>query len=318
MDPQVALQAVLTGLAQGAIYGLVALGFTLVHRLVRVLSFAHGDLVVSAVFVGVLVTVGRTPVVSTPGVGRAAVQVAVTVACGAAFSVGLYLLAIRPFLRTSAGAATTVGVTGWVAATLAVGLLLREVLGLVFTQEAYAVADPLRLDRLVGHDGVIDLPGGLTMPARVVGVVVIGLLAALVVEEFVARSRTGTAIRAVADDAETAALMGIPAERVVLVAFAVAGLLAGLAGLLSAPGGRASVSVGVVLGLKGAAAAFLGRLGSLRGAVAAGLGLGVVESVAVASSMFGPAYADVLALAVLVVVLALRPEGLRAREVAAE
>ena len=316
MDPHVALQAVLTGLAQGAVYGLVALGFTLVHRLVRVLSFAHGDVVVASVFVGVLVTVGRTPVVTTPGAGRAVAQVLVTVACGAALSVGLYLLAIRPFLRT--GVSQPSAVTGWVAATLAAGLLLREALGLVFTREAYAVADPLRLDRLVGRDGVIDLPGDVTVPARIVGVVVIGLVVAAVVERFVARSRTGTAIRAVSDDAETAALMGIPTERVVVLAFAVAGLLAGVAGLLSAPGGRASVAGGVILGLKGAAAALLGRLGSLRGAVVAGLALGVVESLAVASAAFGPAYADVLALAVLVVVLAARPEGHRVAGVAVE
>ncbi|HVF21035.1 MAG TPA: branched-chain amino acid ABC transporter permease [Mycobacteriales bacterium] len=315
MDPQVALQAVLTGLAQGAVYGLVALGFTLVHRLVRVLSFAHGDLVVTAVFVGVLVTVGRTPVVTTPGVASALVQVLATLLVGTALSVGLYLLAVRPFLHRTRGASSAVA--GWVAATLAVGLLLREGLGLVFTREAYAVADPLRLDRLVGRDGVVGLPGDVTVPSRVFGVVVVGALAALAVDRWVARSRTGVALRAVADDAETAALMGIPTERVVLLAFAVAGLLAGLAGLLSAPAGRATVSAGAILGLKAAAAALLGRLGSLRGAVVAGLALGVVESLAVNSTALGPAYADVLALGVLVVVLAARPEGLRSGAVAA-
>ena len=310
MDPQVALQAALTGLAQGAVYGLVALGFTLVHRLVRVVWFAHGDLVVSAAFVGILVTVGRTPVVSTPSAARGAGQVVVTLVVAAALAVAGYLFAVRPFLRATQSPHPS-AVTGWVAASLAVGLLLRESLGLVFSRESYAVADPLRLDRLVGTDGVIGL-GGVTVPARVVGVVVIGLVVAVATERFVARTRTGAAMRAVADDPDTAALMGIPAERVVLLAFVIAGLLAGLAGLLVVPAGPATVAGGVVLGLKGAAAAVVGRLGSLAGAVVAGLGLGVVESLAVASDRFGPAYADVLLLAVLVATLAVRPEGRRA------
>lgn len=313
MDPGIALQSVVSGLAQGAVYGLVGLGFTLVHRLTRVVSFAHGDLVVGAVFVGLLLTVGTTPVVATPSGPLAVVQVLVVLVAGAVLSVALYLAAVRPFLRTDDAAPGGAATAGWVAGTLAVGLLLRESLGLVFTREAYSVADPLRLDRLDGGDGVLGLPGGGSVPVRLIGVLVLGLAAGVAVERLVVGSRTGAAIRAVAEDAQTAALMGIPAERVVLVAFAVAGVLAGLAGVLVAPGGRLTLAGGVVLGLKGTAAALLGRLGSLRGAVAGGLVLGVVEAVAVASDPFGPAYADVLALAVLVGVLAVRPEGLRAR-----
>ncbi|HVE64109.1 MAG TPA: branched-chain amino acid ABC transporter permease [Mycobacteriales bacterium] len=313
MDPGIALQAVVSGLAQGAVYGLVGLGFTLVHRLTRVLSFAHGDLVVGAVFVGLLLTVGTTPVVATPSVPTAVAQVVLALGAGAVLSVALYLVAVRPVLRRDGvGSDGGAGVLGWVGGTLAAGLLLRESLGTVLTREAYAVADPLRLDRLDGGDGVLRLPGGGSVPVRLLGVLVIGLAIGMAVERLVVSSRTGTAIRAVADDRETAELMGIPTERVVLLAFAVAGLLAGAAGVLTAPGGRLTLAGGVVLGLKGTAAALLGRLGSMRGAVVGGLVLGVVEALAVASDVFGPAYADVLALAVLVGVLALRPEGLRA------
>ncbi len=293
-----ALQAVLTGCAQGAVYGLVALGFTLCYRLVRVLDFAHGDLIVGSLFAGVLATAGTTPVVRAPGAAAAVLQVAVTLGAGTALGLALYLFAVRPF----AGAA------GWVAATLAAGLLVREVLSVVLTREAYPVADPLRLPT-----AVLDLPGDGRLPVRVFGVVAIGLAAGLLVEQFVVRTRRGRAMRAVADDAETAALMGIPAVRTVAVAFAIAGALAGLAGLLSAPGTSVTVAGGVVLGLKGTAAALLGRLGSLRGALAGGLALGVAESLAVTSDLLGPAYRDVLALGVLVAVLAVRPEGLRSR-----
>lgn len=307
MSTGVALQAVLTGLAQGAVYGLVGLGFSLCYRLVRVLSLAHGDLIVGALLTAVLVVVGTTPVVSSPGVAGSVALVLLTLLGGAVLGSALYLVAVRPFVAGPDHDPQS-GVTGWVAATLAAGLLVREGLGLVFTREAYAVADPLHLPT-----GVVGLPAGGELPIRVLAVLAIALTAGLATERYVVASRTGKAMRAVAEDRETSALMGIPADRLALSAFGLAGVLAGLAGLLAAPGTSVTVSVGVVLGLKGVAAALLGRLGSLRGALAGGLVLGVVESLAVASDSLGVAYRDVLALAVLVAVLALRPEGLGSR-----
>jgi branched-subunit amino acid ABC-type transport system permease component len=294
----VALQAVATGLAQGAVYGLVALGFTLCYRLVRVLSFAHGDLIVGATFVSVLATVGTTPVLRAPGLGTAAAQVVLALVVGGALGAVLYVVAVRPFHSD----------VGWVAATVTAGLVVREALGLVFTREAYAVADPLRLPTRL-----LALPGGGHVSVRLLCVLGIALAVGVAAERLLVASRYGKAMRAVADDRDAAALMGVPTDRVVLVAFAVAGVLAGVAGLLAAPAGPVTVSSGVVLGLKGTAAALLGRLGSPRGALAGGLVLGVAESLAVSWTALGPAYRDVLALGVLVVVLAARPEGLRSR-----
>jgi branched-chain amino acid transport system permease protein len=293
----VLLQAVVSGLAQGAVYGLVALGFTLCYRLVRVLSFAHGDLIVGATFVSVLATVGTTPVLRTPSVPVAVTQVVVSLVVGGVLGGLLYVVAVRPFRSSE---------LAWVAALVTAGLVLREAVGHVFTREAYAVADPLRLPTRL-----VSLPGGGRLPVRLLFVLLIGLAAGVLVERGLVASRLGKAMRAVADDRDAAALMGVPTDRVVLVAFAVAGVLAGLAGILAAPAGPVTVSSGVVLGLKGVAAALLGRLGSVRGALLGGLALGAVESVAVASTALGPAYRDVLALTVLVVVLAFRPEGLR-------
>ena len=111
MSVGVALQAVVTGLAQGAVYGLVALGFTLCYRLVRVLNLAHGDLLAGATFVAVLATVGTTPVLRSPSVGVAVAQVAVALVAGALLGALLYAVAVRPFG----------GELGWVAATLTAG-----------------------------------------------------------------------------------------------------------------------------------------------------------------------------------------------------
>ena len=309
MDPGVLLQAVVSGLATGAVLGLVALGFTLVAGTVRVLNLAHGDVVVAAVFTGVLVVLGRTPVATTLSVGPAIAFAALVIAAGAVLSGALGWVAVRPHLpdvATSRGG----DALGWVAGLVAAGLLLRELLGLLLPEEAYAVPDPLRLDRLTSS-GVFSLPGGGTLAARVPAVLVLGLLLGLGAERLLVRSRFGKALRAVADDADAAALCGVPARRVVLLAFVAAGVLAGFAGLLYAgdPGRTVGVDDGVVLGLAGIAAALLGGLGSLRGALVGGLVVGVAQSLAV--TQLGSEYSDVVPLGLLVVLLAVRPQGLR-------
>jgi branched-chain amino acid transport system permease protein len=307
VDPGVLLQAVVSGLAAGAVLGLVGLGFTVVAGTARVLHLAHGDLVVAAVFTGVLVVLGRTPVATSlaplPALGFAAV----VLAAGAVLAAAVGWLAVRPYLPDAA-AGRVADPLGWVAALVAAGLLVRAVLGLLLPQEAYAVPDPLRLDTLTST-GVIGLPGGGSLPARVPVVLVLAVLVGLAAERTLVRSRFGRSLRAVADDPDAAALCGVPGRRVVLLAFVAAGLLAGIAGLLDAPGRAVGVDDGVVLGLAGITAALLGGLGSLRGALVGGLALGVVQALAV--TWLGAAYADLVPLAVLVVLLAVRPQGLR-------
>ena len=122
----------------------------------------------------------------------------------------------------------------------------------------------------------------------------------------------GAVMRAVSDDREAAALLGVPTERVVIVAFLLAGALAGLAGLLIAPQSPIGLEDGVLLGLKGMAAALLGRLGSLRLAIAGGLAIGAVEGLILAAPSLGAQWADVLVLALLAVLAATRPRGLLA------
>lgn len=307
MDPGVLLQAVVGGLAAGAVLGLVGLGFTLVAGTVRVLHLAHGDVVVAAVFTGVLVLLGRTPVATSLGPGRAVAFSLAVLAAGALLSALVGWLAVRPNLADVATGRAE-DALGWVAGLIAAGLLLRELLGLLFAQEAYAVPDPFGLDRLTST-GIFVLPGGGSLPARVPAVLVLGLVVGVTAERLLVRSRFGKALRAVADDPDAAALCGIAARRVVLLAFVAAGLLAGIAGLLDAPGRAVGVDDGVVLGLAGITAALLGGLGSLRGALAGGLVLGVVQSLAVTG--LGARYADVVPLGLLVVLLAVRPQGLR-------
>jgi branched-subunit amino acid ABC-type transport system permease component len=307
VDVGVLLQVLLAGLSAGAVLGLVALGFTLVAGTVRVLHLAHGDVVVASVFVGVLGVLGRTPVATALDLPRSLAFVALVLAAGALLGAAVAVLAVRPALPDNARGKRG-DTLAWVAGGVAAGLLLRAVLGLLLPQQGYAVPDPLRLSSLA-NDGLLHLPGGTTLPVRVLGVLALGVAVGLAAELYLERSRLGHALRAVADDPDAAVLCGVDVRRAVLIAFVVAGVLAGVAGLLDAPGRTVSVDDGVVLGLEGVAAALLGGLGSLRGALVGGLVLGVGQSVAVWAG--GATLQDVAPLTLLVVLLALRPQGVR-------
>jgi branched-chain amino acid transport system permease protein len=308
VDAGVLLQAVLTGLASGAVVGLVALGFTLVAGTVRVLHLAHGDVAVAAVLTAVLVVVGRTPVAVDLGPGGGAALVAVCLAAGALLAAAVAVAVVRPALPDAARGRTG-DPLGWVAGGVAAGLALREVLGLLLPQEAYAVPDPLGLGSLPA----LDLPGGAVLAGRVPAVLLLALVLGVVAERVLVLSRFGRSLRAVADEPDAAALCGVPAGRVVLLALAAAGLLAGAAGLLDATSTARAVAVddGVLLGLAGTAAALLGGLGSLRGALVGGLAVGLLQSLVV--TYHGGEWSAVVPLALLVVVVAVRPEGARRR-----
>ena len=297
MTGPVAVQALVTGLATGAAYGLIALGFTLVQRLTGVLALAHGDVVIGAVFVAVLAVIGTMPVAAPLGAGSVILLSLVALAAGAALSGAVYVVAIRPFRGD---------VLGWVVSGLAVGVLVREVVALPFAQQAYALPDPL------GSPGSFGLGGGVTVPVRALEVLALGLLVGVAVERALALTGAGAVMRAVGDDARAAALLGVPTERVVIIAFLLAGALAGFAGLLIAPQAPIGLQDGVLLGLKGMTAALLGRLGSLRLALAGGLVLGVLEGFILASSTLGARWADMIVLALLALLAATRPRGLLA------
>lgn len=306
MSGGVALQALVTGLALGAIYGLVGLGFSVLWSLTRVIAFAHGDLVIGSVMLAVLAVIGTTPVAISPDVVHSIALVVLTLALGLALSVASYAVAIRPFLgRGHRGE----DLLGWVAGGVTAGLVVRTALGVALPAAAYAVPDPLHLNDLTAS-GVVSLPGGGTVGVRVFPALAIAVLVAVAVDRLLVLSTTGRAIRSIADDPDAAALCGVPIERTVVIAFAAAGLLAAVAALLYAPAGAVGVDRGVVLGLDGAAAAMLGRLGAPRDAVVGGVVLGVVQQLTQVTSHLGAAWSELLPLMVLVVVLAVRPDGL--------
>lgn len=314
MNAGILLQILVAGLAAGAVYGLVGMGYTLIYRMSGVLNFAHGDLVSVAMFAFLLVVGGGTQAaVSTVSPGLRLLAIAAAVVLTVAIAIGLQRSAVVPFLARGS-------TVGWIAATAAAGLLVRSLIAFKFPAEGYSVPEILPVGD-IGRGGVVDLPGGGILQLRDLAVLAVAVLLAGAFDRWLALGRNGRAMRAAADSPDAARLMGISPERMMLLAFIIAGALAAVSGLLLAPARPVSLQLGVIIGLKGAAAAVVGRLGSARGALVAGLAIGVGESLLSNASIPGLALGalrlpqigamgalhDIAALALLVLVLALIP-----------
>ncbi|GAC1415000.1 MAG: hypothetical protein NVSMB57_10500 [Actinomycetota bacterium] len=299
------LQVLVSGLAAGAAYGLIAIGFGLVYRLTSVLHFAHGELAGAAAFVALYLAAGASTVTQatvSPWHFRLAVLVAVLVV--AAASALMYRVIIRPFLRDGS-------LLGWIGATVALALAIEGVLAFAFPREAYVLPDVL------GGHGVIALGGGAVLPIRTIAVLLIALALGLGTGRLLALSKYGKALSAIADEPIGAQTTGLPVEPLVASAFALAGALAAVAGALALPaGGAISPQTGAIFGLKGFAAALLARLRSPERILIWALALGVVEAAIVSlhvpgfpSLALGPAWKDVGPFLIVLGMLALRPRG---------
>jgi branched-chain amino acid transport system permease protein len=299
-----ALQVVVTGLGAGGVYGLVAIGHTLIYRLTGIVHFALGDLIGLGVFATLLVAAG-TGAVAHPSVGasRFLVALAVGVAVCAAASAGSYVYAIQPYVARG-------WTLGWAAATVAVAFAIRTTLQAVFSRSAYVFPDPLPFRR-IGREGFVTVAGA-SIQVRTFYVIALSIAIAALATLTLERTRFGRALQAVAADAEGARIVGIPVERYVALAFAAAGAVAAIAAVAAAPSAPFDVGAGTLLGLKGLVAALLVRFGSPIAAFAAGLLVGVLESAAaglvVYGHQLGPQWRDVVPLALaLLLLFARRP-----------
>lgn len=292
------VQIVITGLAAGAIYGLLAVGISLVYRLTGVIHFALGEVIGVAILVTIFVA-GGLDVGTRTGISPGRYAIALTCGVAAATALGAlsYSALIRPFLERSS-------LVGWVGATVALAFALRGLLQATLLRQSYVLPDLLPYGR-IHKAGVLSLGGGTTVPLRAFFVLLCGVVIAGAAGWFLERTRVGAGLRAISDDRVAAQLAGVPVRRSLLIAFALAGALCGLAALVIAPGVPVSVDTGSLLGLKALVAALVGSFALPRRVFVAGLALGVFEaSVAnfhVGPVALGPGYADVLPLAVALI-----------------
>jgi branched-chain amino acid transport system permease protein len=285
------LQFLLTGLTVGAIYALVALGFAIIYNASHVLNFAQGEFVM----IGGMAAAGFVE-------AGLPLPLAALVAVGGAMLVGLALekLAIEP--------ARGAPVVTLIIITIGASILLRGLASLVWDKKihslpAFSGEAPLKL-------------GGATLLPQTLWVLGATVITVALLWWFFNRTLTGKAILAVSYNRLAAQLMGISVRRVLLVSFGLSAALGALAGVLIAPISFTSWDVGVMLGLKGFAAAILGGMGSGPGAIIGGLALGLIESLG--AGYLSSAYKDVFAFVIILAALIFLPDGLAGRRRATE
>ena len=290
------------GLTNGSIYALIALGYTLVYGVLRLINFAHSEIFMIGVF-GALFTLHGLGIEQTdPTKSGAALVVTLlimTVAAMAASGAAALIMervAYRPLRRRNAPRLSAL------ITAIGISLFLQELFALRYGRNQ--IGFPRVLQK-----SVLWQPWGAQIRVDKVLVFVAAIVLMVALERFVATSRLGRGIRAVAQDPETAALMGVNIDRVVMLTFLLGGLLAGAAGsMYGIFFESARYNIGFLPGIKAFTAAVLGGIGNIRGALLGGLLLGVLEKYG--ASLLGGRWQDVFAFGILVVVLMVRPTGL--------
>jgi branched-chain amino acid transport system permease protein len=291
-----------TGLTQGAIYALVALGYTLVYGVLRLINFAHSEVYMFGTFAalwtwGLFGLDASTP---TPALGKAIGLIALSIVVAALVSGGTALLvervAYRPLRKRNAPQ------LAFLITAIGMSFVLSELMGTLTDRRQFGIPALLPTEPLITIGNWRITP--IQLSTLVVAMV---MLAGL--DWFVQKTRFGRGIRAVAQDPNTAALMGVNKDRVIALVFLLGGLMAGVAAVFAdMKTASTRFNVGFLLGLKAFSAAVLGGIGNLRGAVLGGVLLGLVENYA--SAVFGTNFKDFVGFVVLIALLMFRPTGL--------
>ncbi|RYF43969.1 MAG: branched-chain amino acid ABC transporter permease [Comamonadaceae bacterium] len=296
------LQALLSGLALGGIYALVALGFSITQTTTKTLNFGEGEFLVVGSFVAVgtlLLLAGKaqTGVLAVADVTlpRYLLALAASLVVLGVLGVVLYFAAVRPFFGS--------GGMSWVMSTIGFGIILQNTALAIWGPGAMAMPSPM-------GDGVIRIAGAGIRPQEILVLGVAGA-AMLALDHVLRRTKLGKAVRAVAANPATAALMGINVRAIVILAFVLSSGLAGLAGLLIAPITTASVFMGLAISLKAFSAAIVGGLTSPRGCIAGGFLLGCIEALV---GLWRAEMREITIFLLIILVLVIKPEGLFGRK----
>jgi branched-chain amino acid transport system permease protein len=281
------IQQIVNGVMLGSTYSLVAIGYTLVFGVLHLVHLAHGGVFMIGAFIGlqvVLLTgVGVVPALIAAALGSAIVGVLI------------YVLAIKP-IKSRNGHFLAPMIS-----TIGVGVVLEELATRVFGGEQ--VGFPVHMESHVWHIG----PVTLTSVQLVILLVSLGLMVAL--HLFVTLTRMGMAMRATAESMTISHTLGIRSDQIIILTFAIASALAGVAGVLVGMSFNSiSPYMGVDIGIKGLAAMLLGGLGNVYGAMIGGLVIGIVEVISVA--YLSSSYRDAFAFFVIIAVLLFRPRGI--------
>jgi len=287
-----------SGLANGLVYALVALGYTLVYGVLQLINFAHSEVFMSGGFGGYFImnaVVGSSQPHGMASVGLVILGVVGGAVTGGAVAFLLERVAYRPLRKRHAPR------LAFLISAIGASYFLYNIAGKEFGREAVSIP-------ALFTDGTVFRIFGAEVQTYYIVIAVATLIMFFVLDRVVAKTRLGRGIRAVAQDAETASLMGVNIDRVISQTFIIGGLLGGAAGFLFGLNAGVVYTMGFTPALKAFTAAVLGGIGNIRGAILGGLVLGVVENLGVACTQ--ASWRDVIAFGILVLVLLVRPTGI--------
>jgi branched-chain amino acid transport system permease protein len=287
------LQHFINALGLGSLYGLIAIGYTMVYGILRLINFAHGDIFMLGAYFVFFATVTW----KLPWVFGVAISIIGTTACGLLVD----RIAYKP-LRDAPRISALISAIG-------VSFFIENFSIVVFSGQPRQVLQPTALTAAFSIGEIRLVPLNLMVPA-----ISLALVAALI--WMVYRTKTGLAMRSISFDIETTRLMGVSVDRIRALTFALGSALAAVAGILWAlryP--RVEPLMGMMPGVKAFIAAVFGGIGSIPGAVIGGMALGFVEIMSVAFFPTLSGYRDAFSFALLVVILLVKPTGLLGEEV---
>ena len=281
------------GLSLGSVYAIIALGYTMVYGIAKMLNFAHGDIIMVGAYIALLsmTQAGMPP--------AAAVLAAVVVCTG--LGVVIERIAYKPLRNASSSLAVLITAIG-------VSYLLQNLALLIFG------ANPQTFSSVITWKGITLAGGSLSISGVTIVTIAVCIVIMIALVAFVQKTKPGQAMRAVSEDKGAAQLMGINVNGTIALTFAIGSALAAIAGvLLCSAYPSLTPYTGAMPGIKAFVAAVFGGIGSIQGAFIGGLLLGIIE-------ILGRAYissqmADALVFAVLIIVLLVKPTGLLGKQI---
>ena len=301
MSFDIFLQYLLNGLMLGVIYAIVAVGFTLYFGVLDVIKFSHGDILMVGAFAGLTAYIGIAGTFNSPWL-QLLVLVLISLSVAAFLGAVIARYLILPLQKAPP--------INTLLVTLMLGLALREVVRLFYPNGS----NPKPFPRLLPTDGIAI--GDFILRSDSLILLLTGIVCIVAVQRLISRSKIGLAIRAVAQDSETARIMGINFRQIVLITFMLGSALAALAGLMNGLYyNEINFSMGLLLGVIGFSAAVVGGLGNFYGAIVGGFLFAALQTIgAVLLPAILPdvpsAYKDVFAFTIIIIIMGLKPTGL--------
>lgn len=294
---EIFLQALISGLLQGSVYAMLAVAFSIIYMTTRTINFALGPQMLIAALVYFTLTFGG-PLLGSEFGGGIPFLIALVISIVASILIGLLVhsLGLRPLGQFDPNSNI-----GWILTTLAIGIILVEGGRLIF-EEANRPVPPI-IQAIGGSESILNIP-----PQKYL-IFIVGITLALALETLHRKTKLGRGLRATAHDRNTAALMGINTNFMILYSFGLAGAIAAIAAWLIIPVVFVDFNaLGTFIGLKAFVGAVVGGIGSTRGALLGGLVVGLAESMTVVFQ--AQQWGDAVVFVLLILILMVKPTGI--------